>query len=62
MSVRETVVQEGYGVKLAHYPDEVGAEDTFLERCDNCKNGMAPRKAGAVDHCHYCGQIIRTNN
>lgn len=62
LTIREKTALEGYDVKIAHYPEEVGADDVNLERCPHCKNAVAPRKAGAVDHCHYCGKVIRTNN
>lgn len=61
MAKRDTVVEQGYRLIYAAYPEEL-TDGTNVEQCGNCKNGIVPRKAGHVCHCHYCGEVIRTNN
>lgn len=59
MGVKDDAIAEGY---KAHYAANPDLEDPNLERCPLCKNAIDARDAGAVDHCHYCGEVLRTNN
>ena len=59
-TVAETVVTSGHKIKIASNPLEAGSAD--LVQCPNCRNGVLTRKAGAVDHCHYCGYVTNRNN
>lgn len=39
----------------SHLFEKVSLNTTI---CGNCGNTIEPRAAAAMDHCHYCGQIL----
>jgi ribosomal protein L37AE/L43A len=59
-TIAEKVVRTGHHIKIASDPLE--ANSTDLLECPNCHNGVKTRKAGMVDHCHYCGYVFDRHN
>jgi ribosomal protein L37AE/L43A len=59
-SKKEIFEAQGRVIPIASDPVEADSES--LEACTNCNAAIVSRKAGAVDHCHYCGEVLRKNN
>ena len=58
--VKDKVLREGYDIKLS--ADNLEADSPNLEQCPHCNFGVVARKAGVVDHCVNCGEVLRNNN